>query len=280
MISGTATKTTLVFLLLFGTASATVGKRPASTAARDVHLVYSVHIGGIHAVDVALTLALRADSYRIELSTEVQGLVRYLFPWSLYVESRGRVVRERLIPTVAHTESSWREERRWRNLEYKDGRPVVVSVQPKRKTSPIPAEELLGSVDIATAILAVARAVPSGKSCDIRVPVYDGRRRFDAVIEAHGEDELPRSSRSAYSGKAHVCDLAIEMLHGSRKQTDYGGLASGEKTMTFWFARLFDGVHPLPVRVQLDTGLGAVIGHLTSASMKGAGESKVYALPP
>ena len=277
-----AIRAALVSLAVAGTpaAAATAPESRAPSAGRDIHLVYAVHIGGIHTVDLKIDLALGADSYKVELSSEVQGLVRYLLPWSLRVASKGRVAGESLVPQSAHTESSWRGKRRWRTLEYKEGRPVVVSVEPKRKTPPVPPGQLLGSVDVATAILTVARSVPSEKSCAVRVPVYDGRRRFDAVIEAYGEDELPRSSRSAYSGKADVCDLSIEMLHGRRKKTDYGGLASGEKTMTFWFARLFDGVYPLPVRVQLDTDLGGVIGHLTSARMEGAGPSKVYRLPP
>lgn len=282
MTLGAAARAALMSLAVAGTAAASpsAAERSASAAIRDVRLVYAVHIGGIHTVDLRIELALAADGYEVELSSEVRGLVRYLLPWSLRVESRGRVAGERLLPTSSHTESSWRGKRRWRTLEYKDGRPVLVSVEPKRKTPPVPPDRLLGSVDVATAILTVARSVPSEKSCAVRVPVYDGRRRFDAVIEAHGEDELPRSSRSAYSGKADVCDLAIEMLHGRRKKTDYGGLASGDKTMTFWFARLFDGVYPLPVRVQLDTDLGGVIGHLTSARMEGGGPSKVYRLPP
>ncbi len=272
----------LASLAVAGTAPASPAapESRASSTGRDIHLVYAVHIGGIHTVDLKVDLALGADSYKVDLSSKVQGLVRFFLPWSLRVRSKGRVAGESLVPQSAHTESSWRGKRRWRTLEYKDGRPVLVSVEPKRKTPPVPPDQLLGSVDVATAILTVARAVSSERSCAIRVPVYDGRRRFDAVIEAHGEDELPRSSRSAYSGKADVCDLAIEMLHGRRKKTDYGGLASGDKTMTFWFARLFDGVHPLPVRVQLDTDLGGVIGHLTSARMEGAGPSRVYRLPP
>lgn len=282
MTAGTAIRAALLFLLLCGTAAAStaVGERQAPSGSRGVDLVYAVHIGGIHAVDLKIRLTLDADRYRVELSSHVDGLVRFLLPWSLRVDSKGRVAGERLVPESVHTESSWRGKRRWRTLEYRDGRPVVVSVEPKRKTPPIPPEKLTGSVDMATAILTVARAVSSEKSCAVRVPVFDGRRRFDALIEAHGEDELPRSSRSAYSGKAEVCDLAIEMLHGRRKKTDYGGLAGGEKTMTFWFARLFDGVYPLPVRVQLDTDLGGVIGHLTSARIDGAGQSKVYMLPP
>ena len=281
MTIGNAIRAALVFLFLSGaaTASAVVEERRPSPEPRGIDLVYAVHIGGIHTVDLRIRLTLSADSYKVELSSHIDGLVRYLLPWSLRVESKGRLAGENLVPELAHTESSWRGKRRWRTLEYKDGRPVVVSVEPKRKTPPIPAEHLFGSVDVATAILTVARAVPSERSCSIRVPIFDGRRRFDAVIEAHGEDELPRSSRSAYSGKADVCDLAIEILHGRRKKTDYGGLAGGEKTMTFWFARLFDGVNPLPVRVQLDTDLGAVIGHLTSARMEGAGPSRVYTLP-
>ena len=262
------------------TAFATSPESRAPSAERDVRLVYAVHIGGIHTVDLKIDLALGTDSYKVNLSSEVQGLVRLFLPWSLRVQSKGRVAEEGLVPQSAHTESSWRGKRRWRTLEYREGRPVLVSVEPKRKTSAVPPDQLLGSVDVATAILTVARSVPSERSCAMRVPIYDGRRRFDAVIEAHGVDELPRSSRSAYSGKAVVCDLAIEMLHGRRKKTDYGGLAGGEKTMTFWFARLFEDVYPLPVRVQLDTDLGGVIGHLTSARMEGAGPSRVYRLPP
>ena len=261
-------------------ASATAPESRAPSAGRDIHLVYAVHIGGIHTVDLKIDLALGADRYKVKLSSEVQGLVRYFLPWSLRVRSNGRIEREGLVPQSAHTESSWRGKRRWRTLEYREGRPVLVSVEPKRKTPPVPPDRMLGSVDVATAILTVARSVPSETSCAIRVPIYDGRRRFDAVIEAHGVVELPRSSRSAYSGKAVVCDLAIEMLHGQRKKTDYGGLAGGEKTMTFWFARLFDGIYPLPVRVQLDTDLGGVIGHLTSARMDGTRPSRVYRLPP
>ena len=282
MTAGTAIRAALLFLLLCGPAAASTafGERQPPSGPRGVDLVYAVHIGGIHAVDLKIRLTLDADEYRVELSSHIDGLVRYLLPWSLRVDSKGRVAGQRLVPESVHTESSWRGKRRWRTLEYKDGRPVVVSVEPKRNTPPIPPEKLTGAVDVATAILTVARAVPSEESCAVRVPVFDGRRRFDAVIEAHGEDELPRSSRSAYSGKAEVCDLAIEVLHGRRKETDYGGLAGGDKTMTFWFARLFDGIYPLPVRVQLDTDLGGVIGHLTSARMDGGGQSKVYMLPP
>lgn len=272
--------TALASLAVAATASATSPESRAPSAERNVHLVYAVHIGGIHTVDLKIDLALGTDSYKVNLSSEVQGLVRYFLPWSLRVHSKGRVAEEGLVPQSAHTESSWRGKRRWRTLEYREGRPVLVSVEPKRKTPAVPPDQLLGSVDVATAILTVARSVPSERSCAMRVPIYDGRRRFDAVIEAHGVDELPRSSRSAYSGKAVVCDLAIEMLHGRRKESDYGGLAGGEKTMTFWFAPLFDDVYPLPVRVQLDTDLGGVIGHLSSARMEGAGPSKVYRLPP
>ena len=282
MTAGTAIRAAAFFLLLCGAAAAStaVGERQASSGSRGVDLVYAVHIGGIHTVDLKIRLTLEADRYRVKLSSHIDGLVRYLLPWSLRVDSRGRIAGERFVPESVHTESSWRGKRRWRTLEYRDGRPVVLSVEPKRKTPPIPPETLTGSVDVATAILTVARAVPGEKSCAVRVPVFDGRRRFDAVMEAHGEDELPRSHRSAYSGKAEVCDLAIEVLHGRRKKSDYGGLAGGEKTMTFWFARLFDGVYPLPVRVQLDTDLGVVIGHLTSARMDGAARSKFYSLPP
>ncbi len=268
-------------LLLAGAVAApTVAEeRPGPSAARNVELVYAVYIGGLHAVDLEIELTLGDDGYRLDLSSEVKGLIRHLLPWSLRVRSAGRVREARLVPETAHTESTWRGKRRWTTLEYRDDRPVVASTHRKRKPLKVPAEKMQGAVDAASAILTAARAAALPGSCSIRVPVFDGRSRFDAVFESLGEDELPRSRHSAYSGKAEVCDLAIEVLYGRRKKTDYGGLAGGEKTMTFWFAPLFQGVHPLPVRVQHDTDLGGAIGHLRSARIAGNGGSSVYRLP-
>lgn len=261
-------------------APATAKECPDPSAGRTVHLVYAVYLGGINAVDLSIDLALGCDGYRLDLSSKVEGLMRYILPWSLRVRSTGRVQEAGLVPERAHTESSWRGKRRWTTLEFPDGRPAIVSAQPKRKPPDVPPEQMQGAIDIATGVLSAARATTRPGSCSIRLPVFDGRRRFDAVFEALGEGELPRSRLSAYAGKAQVCDLSIENLLGRRKKTDYGGLASGERTMTFWFAPLFDGIHPLPVRIQQDTDFGGAIGHLISARIDGEGEHPAYALPP
>ncbi len=261
-------------------APATAKECPDPSARRTVHLVYAVYLGGINAVDLNIDLALGCDGYRLDLSSKVEGLMRYILPWSLRVRSEGRVREAGLVPERAHTESTWRGKRRWTTLEFPGGRPVIVSAQPRRKPPDVPPEKMQGAIDIATGVLSAARAVTRPGSCAVRLPVFDGRRRFDAVFEALGEGELPRSRLSAYSGKAEVCDLSIENLLGRRKKTDYAGLASGERTMTFWFAPLFDGIHPLPVRIQQDTDLGGAIGHLTSARIDGEGGQPAYALPP
>ena len=248
---------------------------PTDTTA---HLVYAVYLGGFHAVDLKIDLTLGCDSYALELSSEVTGFVRFILPWSLRVRSTGRIGEARLVPESAHTESTWRGKRRWTTLKFPEGRPAIVSAQPERELPRIPPEQMRGAIDIATGVLSAARATTRPGSCSIRLPVFDGRRRFDAIFEALGEGELPRSRLSAYSGKATVCDLSIEILHGRRRKTDYAGLASGERTMTFWFATLFDGIHPLPVRIRQDTDFGGALGHLTSARLSGAGESRVYSV--
>ena len=259
---------------------AVVPAASAAAADRKVDLVYAVYIGGLHTVDVKIGLALGEDRYRLDLSADVEGLLRLVLPWSLRVRTEGKVRGDALAPDMAHSESTWRGKRRWTTLEYRDGLPVIASSGPKRKRIEVPDELRQGAVDAASAILSAARATARPGSCSIRVPVFDGRTRFDAIFTAFQEDTLRRSGHSAYAGKVVPCDLGIEVLHGRRKKTDYGGLASGEKTMTFWFARLFDGVHPLPVRVQHDTDLGVVIGHLIHARIGGPGPSREYRLAP
>ena len=262
-------------LLLAGVAASSA----AAAEPRKVDLGYAVYIGGIDAVDVTIGLLLDDDSYRLDLTTEVSGLIRLVLPWSLQVRTEGRVRAAALVPDTAHTESTWRGKRRWTTLEFRDGLPAIVDSGPKPKRIEVPEEHLRGAIDATSAILTAARATARPGSCSIRVPVFDGRSRFDAVFEAFQEGTLRRTGHSAYSGKAVPCDLGIEVLHGRRKKSDYGGLAGGERTMTFWFARLFDGVQPLPVRIEHDTDLGGVIVHLTHARVDGPGGAREYRLP-
>ncbi len=247
--------------------------------ARIVDLGYAIHVGGIYTADAAIRLALDRDRYRVDVSAEVTGVIRQVLPWSMRAVAAGRMAGPRKVPVHAEIESHWRGKRRWTVLQYAGGTPHALSSRPIPGAAAAPAGLTRGTLDIVSAIVSAARAAGEPGSCAVRLPVFDGRRRLDAVFEAHGEDELPPSRRSAYSGRAAVCDLTVEILHGRRRESDYGGLASGEKTMTFWFARLFDGFHPLPVRVQYETDFGLAIMHLTAARAAGAGPSKVYRLP-
>ena len=44
---------------------------------------------GFNAVDLNIDLALGCDGYRLDLSSKVEGLMRYILPWSLRVRSDG-----------------------------------------------------------------------------------------------------------------------------------------------------------------------------------------------
>ena len=93
-----------------------------------------------------------------------------------------------------------------------DGTPNGSSTPaPKEAITPVDANQLRGTVDNLTAYLLLERQIARGGSCNLRVPVFDGRHRYDLRFSDAGSTVLAPAEGQSFKGPAH------RMPHGARR---------------------------------------------------------------
>ena len=156
-----------------------------------------------------------------------------------------------------------------------DGRPEWLRLDydaaglPRRSTDPplgdegrgpLSPAEIQGALDPLGAILSL---LLQGGACEGSATIFDGRRRFDVTLADRGAGTLKASAYNIYSGPVHECAVALEPLGGFRRSGR--DLEAFPRSLTLFLGDGGPGRLPLPVRMESDTALGALIIHLVEA---------------
>lgn len=232
----------------------------------DLALGYAVYVGGVQALSLGIDLDAGVHAYDMKIALKTQGFVGRLFPWSMDAFSRGRLGSEGVEPASAGQRSLWSGRQRMTELIYRpDGSVAVTAVPPRDETAPqVPQEQITGTVDLVSAILSVLKQVGSGEPCRASVPVFDGRRRYDLTTRPAGTAMLRSNPYLKFSGEAVACNVFLRPVEGTPRRATLIDLTD-ENAMIVWVARLLPDLPPVPVKLDMDTGLGAVRAYLESA---------------
>ena len=117
-------------------------------------------------------------------------------------------------------------------------------------------EQRRGAADPISVLLSMGMgAVSNGETlCDGRLPVFDGRARYNLRFEDGGTD---RVRTRAWSGDAVVCHAYYEPIAGY-EEDEYPSEDLISRPITFWMAPLHDGEIYVPVRIRTNAGFGGV----------------------
>jgi hypothetical protein len=239
------------------------GPSPAADPPHQLGLSYQVLLGPLPVMTVTADLSMPAptagSSYKADIVGKAGGYVGQVYDWSFTAHSSGVARGQRLSPNAFAGE----------NLSAFDSRPVAIAYSkdgvPNRRFNPSRPEDAnleprpaqaKGTLDPASAVLSLIRSAASTGSCDASVQVYDGRRRFDLITHAQGEELVQALPRSLYGGPAQRCDLRIKQFDDSRERLPDQGTA--------WIAEIAGAT--IPVRVELTTDLGVVTVDLVKAT--------------
>ena len=127
-------------------------------------------------------------------------------------------------------------------IEWKDGTPVKVSVEPPRNSAPDPAEQG-GTLDPVSASLRLLRDAPVSEICNTTVMVYDGSRVSRLKVAAPVEKD----------GRL-VCDGAYARLKGEASSM----VGAREFPFSITFGRTADGMATLE-RIEAPTNFGQAV---------------------
>ena len=251
-----------------------------------LQLDYRGYFGRVHGANLGLTVKfdtaaydsdaavydLRATAYAVQVKLKTTGLAK-IARWKATAYSRGTLLSGEVVPVRAGYRSRQWTRKRLVELGFDEGTPKLVRMKPRKK-SKVPPSQLKGALDPAGAFLAVLSRVDTDRVCELRIPVFDGRRLYELVGEMDGDGagRLRAGRYSPFAGPTVDCRVRLEKKAGFKRKSD-DARERGDTAMRLRMGRVFDEVPPVPVRFAADTRYGSAVvylhrGRLTADGLK------------
>ena len=227
---------------------------PALAAGKDIDLTYSTYAAGLDVAEVDVAFAIGPWSYQVSLGYRTTGVAGFFYSGHQKSQVDGTWGPSGPRPRSFSAAGMWGSQDRLIKIEYQDGRPNVLALVPPNDSErdPVPANLQANSVDSLSALAELIRRVSETGRCEAKARTFDGRRASDISATTVGEEVLPPTSRSSFSGRALRCDFTGQMIAGFMHKDDR---PSDRKPLhgSAWFARVVPDGPPLPVRMSFET---------------------------
>lgn len=259
------------------------GKAAHAAESAGLSLDYEIYFSGFHLASADIEVDLLPAAYAVGVDAESSGLIGVFAPWSTRAVSEGRRAGARLVPERHRVERPREDDVKITRMTFAEDGSVEVLVTPGDHTDGggVPPELRRGALDPLTAAagLIVQAAASGGEAagvgpgaCGRTVAIYDARRRYDAVVAGAVSDTLRPNRFAAYDGPAVRCTLRLDPVAGAFGNADgeegaWRRDAEGAESRrgTVWLARPLADGPVLPVRIEAETRLGAMVVHLAGA---------------
>jgi hypothetical protein len=241
---------------------------PAAYQATAAQLGYTLYVVGLPAADAVLSLDLTAPAYRVTMDFHTTGLADLVANDRLEESIGGRFEGDRPVPLEYRFNSRFHGRDRAVGMTWHDGTPVVTAIAPPNSTEreDVPWPLRVRTIDPLSAFaLLLHKAAQTGR-CDDTARTFDGRVLQQFEIKTMGEEELPPSGRSSFSGRALRCEFTSQTFAGFRL---HEGRDDDLRTHrgTIWLSQVLPGTSRLPVRASVETWwFGDAMIYLRSAA--------------
>lgn len=254
----------LITLAFFAVAAPSPGHAGGDSARpQRIELAYNIYLGGLLAGSVDLRLESDGRHYSISSVARSHGLLDYLISFRRRNEVVGRFSERMAKPSTYAATGVWAGKTRSVQINYTAENELRFTAMPSAledEREAVPPEQLPGTLDPFSAFYqAVLRHHAEGK-CNGKSKVFDGRRRYDISFEAVGGRLV---SGPLYNGAAQVCRVRQIPIAGFSQRVWLPRLVRPKWT-DVWLVEVRDDSPALPVRLEADAGLGAMVAHLVA----------------
>lgn len=257
------------FLAASALAATTTIAAAAATAAegQQIALKYEVRIGGLHGVRADAVLRMAGDRFVAEADIAKEGLLDRLSKTYRAVHvSRGRLDGGRLMPAESVAQIVSGDEKRALRASYGGDGSLNIAQNPApdiKSGREVSAEQRRGAWDplMAALMTVLGREDP----CAAPIPVFDGRNRFDIVPKKVGSESFA-SDDFKINGRSTVCEVRLRKVAGYKPGTDPE--EDFDKPAKLWLGALDESGRLYPLRVEVETSFGTVVGQLRKADFR------------
>jgi hypothetical protein len=219
--------------VLFAVASLvafSLGNAPVSTAAdwpANVRAVYEINFNGFNVGSFEFLSQSEEESYTLAGSAQL-SLLLGAFKWIGETRSFGLISNPMPKPAAFTFDFKANSKAGSTKMDFADG--VVADIkhvpppEPRPGSVPLRQQHLRGVLDPLSAIMVVARA--TANPCDRRLPIFDGKERFDLVLSYKGQTKVNEQQPSGQPPIAHVCRVKYHPIAGHKVDTENSFLAT------------------------------------------------------
>jgi Protein of unknown function (DUF3108) len=196
----------------------------------NVRALYEINFNGFNVGTFEFQSQAESQSYTLTGNAQLSVLLG-AFSWAGEIRSFGMIVNQ--APKPASFAFDFRSNMRAGStkLGFSDGDVTnIMNLPPAVPTVPtIPLREqhLKGVVDPLSAIMVLSRSA-SGDPCDRRIPIFDGKERFDLIFSRKGEMRVTEQAPSGQPAIAQVCRVRYLPIAGHKIDSDTKYMAAND----------------------------------------------------
>jgi Protein of unknown function (DUF3108) len=195
---------------------------PAAGAAEawpaQVHAIYEVQFNGFNVGTFEFHSNAEGANYQLTGNASLSALAG-LFKWQGQTQAAGKINGETAKPASFTMDYKGNSKSGSTRMGFTDDTVTSVLHDPPPKDKPgiVPVTQahLKGVLDPLTAVMAMSRGT-SGNPCGRRLPIYDGKQRFDLMLTYRGQMEVAEARPSGQPGLAHVCRVRYVPIAGHK----------------------------------------------------------------
>ena len=214
---------------------------------------------------IDVSVIKKNNSMFFKASTVSDGVTNILYKFSSKIYSKTSKENMKWIPNIYNIESFFKNEKKtslvkwingYKNLEFKIEPPLNL-----KKVYPISPESIEDVIDPMTAFLQISEKLKNNKTCEKKVRIFDGRRRYNFITKDLGDINLKNDRPKSYKGKAMICGIKFFPIGGHRLKSKWKPKQDKFSDIKIYFAKHNNGLF-IPVRVSLKRWFGNVIVRL------------------
>ncbi|MES1990087.1 MAG: DUF3108 domain-containing protein [Pseudomonadota bacterium] len=250
----------------------------------DVTARYTIYVGGLLIVEGRFEAGLGAKTYELQTSMATAGTIARLYPASYALKTRGEMRHGILKPVQFISDQKSRRDTRHLTLTYgTKGKPKVLAEPPFEQdileeiAEITPAMTENTSDPVSAFLMPVTQLEKGADPCARKVPVFDGRRRYDLTFAYQGEKVMtvpdlahPEAPPPSYA--TIICTVTYEAIAPVELKRRMEKTKRRKDDMRIWFAPFDEGRVYMPVRFELRTQIGMAVMELQSLTEKQTGK--------
>ena len=232
--------------------------------------LYNIQWGNVTVGKVIVNLTLDDNKIIVKANTKTQGFVNTFYQYKSELISNSSKLENIWYPNKFSTNGIYDDKKRFSSLIWNnDNKFLNYEIDPildLKKVHNVTKTSLVNVIDPITAIIKVIERIKKNEPCNMKLNIFDGRRRYDLLTKELGKTILKNDRPKSYNGNATICGTKIIPIGGHRLKSKWKSEEDNFDDFKIFFGRTVSGVL-FPVRVDLERWFGKITVRLLNSDI-------------